>query len=129
MWTYEQLTGALWDTNGQIIWRGYSGAPSGENNPSMENVTDVGPIPRGYYSIGAPADTVSHGPYVLPLTPAAMNEMYGRSGFLIHGDSIEHPGEASQGCIIMPRAVREQIWTSCDHQLKVVSQVPAMTQT
>jgi hypothetical protein len=44
-----------------------------------------------------------------------------RTGFLIHGDSIEHPGTASHGCIIMPRAIREAIAQNDDHDLNVVA--------
>ena len=62
-----------------------------------------------------------HGPFVLRLTPAPTNEMFGRDGFLIHGDSIEHPGSASHGCIILPRAIREAIAKSDDDTLHVVA--------
>jgi Protein of unknown function (DUF2778) len=43
------------------------------------------------------------------LTPDPSNDMCGRSGFLIHGDSVSHPGDASDGCIILSRAEREAI--------------------
>jgi len=35
--------------------------------------------------------------------------MCGRSGFMIHGDSEKHPGEASEGSIILDFAFREII--------------------
>jgi hypothetical protein len=35
--------------------------------------------------------------------------MCDRSGFLIHGDSFSHPGDASDGCIILSRPEREAI--------------------
>jgi hypothetical protein len=47
--------------------------------------------------------------------------MFGRSEFLCHGDSIEHPGDASEGCIIQLRDVRRQMWESPDHTLEVVA--------
>lgn len=119
MWTYEQSTGRLLHDNERIAI-GYSGAEDGKNNPALQDQHNVGPIPVGNYSIGAPVDTVTHGPYVLPLTPDAGNEMFGRAGFLMHGDSVVHPGTASQGCIIMPRMVREQVWNSGDNGLTVV---------
>jgi hypothetical protein len=40
----------------------------------------------------------------------------------MHGDSIAHPGCASEGCIIMGQKIRQQIWTSGDHQLRVVAE-------
>lgn len=119
MWIYEQKTGEI--TRGLFTVTGYSGHDTGKNNPAMQHVRGVGPIPVGTYAIGAPHDTDTHGPFVLALTPRPDNEMFGRSGFLIHGDSVTHPGGASRGCIILPRAAREEVWNSGDHQLQVVS--------
>jgi len=121
MWTWKQQDGALISPSGKTITHGYSGADAGKNNPDMQNVPNVGPIPRGLYSILFPRTTVSHGPYVMPLVPDAATGTYGRSGFLIHGDSKAAPGTASHGCIILPRSVREQIWSSNDHQLTVTA--------
>lgn len=99
---------------------GYSGQPDCKNDPDKCALHDRGPIPPGLYTIEPPRDTETHGPYVLPLTPNEKNEMYGRSGFLIHGDSVSHPGSASHGCIILPRVVREAIHKSADINLEVV---------
>lgn len=119
MWIYFQESGELL-LNGKYIGTGYSGAPEARNNPALEAVPNVGPIPTGDYAIGDPEDTLSHGPYVLPLTPNPSNEMYERSGFLIHGDSIKTPGTASHGCIIMQRQVREAVHLSLDTVLRVL---------
>lgn len=119
MWIFEQATGRLLHDNMREAV-GYSGAGDCKNDPTAQDVHNAGPIPRGSYTIGEPVDTVTHGPYVLRLTPDSDNEMCGRSGFLIHGDSVVHPGTASQGCIIMPKMVREKIWRSGDHELEVV---------
>ena len=118
-WRYEQETGQL-SQNGADVAIGYSGAGNGKNNPDMQDVKSIGPIPRGNYTITAPHDTPTHGPYVLGLAPDPENDMHGRSAFLIHGDSVGHPGAASQGCVIMPRVIREQIWDSGDNRLEVV---------
>lgn len=118
-WRYEQVTGRLL-RDGFRMAIGYSGAGEGKNNPAMQDVHNVGPLPRGAYTIGEPSDTKTHGPYVLHLTPDASNEMFGRSGFLIHGDSIVAPGTASEGCIVLGRLVRQTIWDSGDHWLEVV---------
>jgi hypothetical protein len=119
MWTYEQWTGRLLH-DGSYAGSGYSGHAEGKNNPEHEKDHAIGPIPQGWYKIGPPKDTKTHGPYVLELTPAPENEMYGRSGFLIHGDSIKKPGTASQGCIILVPALRIRIWKSEDTELTVV---------
>ena len=121
MWVYEVSTGWLTDPKGQLAAVGYSGATPDKNQVVDEDVEDMGPIPEGEYEIGAPVDTESHGPYVLELTPAPTNREYGRSGFLIHGDSLTQPGTASKGCIVLPHAVRVEVWESGDHQLSVVA--------
>jgi hypothetical protein len=120
MWKYDQASGALTDPNGEFEARGYSGAALGKNNPDMENVPCVGPIPVGSYTLGEPFDSPEHGPFAMPLTPDPANEMFGRSGFLMHGDSLEHPGCASEGCIIMPPGARAGVWASGDRELEVV---------
>ena len=120
MWTYDQATGTLTTPDGTPLCAGYSGAePDGKNNPSMQNLPCVGPIPQGTYTIGEPFNSTTHGPFAMPLSPAAANEMFGRSGFLMHGDSLEHPGCASEGCIIMPPDARHAVWASGDGGLKV----------
>lgn len=118
-WNYEQATGKLSTPLGEVIGIGYSGYGEGKNNAEMQDIHDIGPIPLGRYSIGAPHDTVTHGPFVLPLYPHPENEMFNRDGFLIHGDSKSMPGTASHGCIIMARDVREAIARSMDKELLV----------
>jgi hypothetical protein len=120
MWTYAQKTGNLLQ-NGQLVATGYSGFDTGKNNPAMQAVPDVGPIPQGSWTIsGPPINTAEHGPFVLTLTGAPDTKTFGRSGFLMHGDSVDAPGTASKGCIIMPRPAREQVWNSGDTALEVV---------
>jgi hypothetical protein len=120
MWIYEQKTGAL-RLNDNIVAKGYSGHGDGKNNPEAESIHNVGPIPRGNWRIsGPPVDTSTHGPFVLHLMALPETETFGRSGFLIHGDSMEHPGAASEGCVILARSVREYVWTSNDRNLKII---------
>jgi hypothetical protein len=122
-WSYAQKTGEL-QQDGKPVATGYSGAGAGKNNPDMERVHNVGPIPQGEWTIaGPPIDTTTHGPYVLTLKPEPDTQTFGRSGFLMHGDSKDAPGCASQGCVIMPRPVREQVWKSGDRDLEVVAEV------
>ena len=119
-WTYEQKTGAL-RHDGVFIDRGYAGSGKGVNNPAMQDVPNVGPLPCGVYRIGDPYYSSNVGPYALKLAPDAANVMFGRSEFRIHGDSIEKPGTASHGCIVLPRKTREEIVKSGDRELHVVS--------
>lgn len=120
MWTYRQTNGELIDPDGKTIAFGYSGRGAGKNNPNMQDVHNVGPIPQGLYIIGIPVDTEKHGPYFLPLTPDPENQMFGRSAFGMHGDNIVNPGTASEGCIIQSKLSRVTVWESGDHLLKVI---------
>jgi|YelNatPaOPRAMG01_1025707.scaffolds.fasta_scaffold90901_3 hypothetical protein len=115
---YSQSTGILKKDNGEILGQGYSGHGVGKNNPEMQSVKNVGPIPEGNYQLGKPFNSDHTGDYSIPLIPDPENEMYGRSQFLCHGDDREHPGEASLGCIIQSRLVR-QTMIACGERLKV----------
>jgi hypothetical protein len=120
MWGYEITTGRMYSDKGDLIGVGYSGTPQYRNDALATNLKDIGPCPVGIYRMREPIDTVTHGPYVMWLDPDPENEMFGRGGFGIHGDSVVNPGTASTGCIIQSRGVREQMWKSGDHDLKVV---------
>ena len=123
MWTYVQISGAMLDPSGKVLAVGYSGKGPDKNNPASEAVKNLGPLPTGRYHILPPVDTMTHGPFVLWLTPDPGNDMMGRSGFGIHGDSIVAPGTASEGCIILPRFARDRIAESGDAELEVVADV------
>ena len=123
MWTYVQSTGQLLtvdDGGWKVVGTGYSGKGEHKNDPGSQALHNLGPIPRGFYTIGPPVNSETHGPFCLPLIPDASNAMFGRAFFLIHGDSKQHPGEASEGCIIQNRATREAVWNSGDRRLQVV---------
>lgn len=120
-WIYHQATGKIYHDKQLESSLGYAGSGIWKNNPSGETQKNLGPLPRGKYTI---ADHFIHHPHagkhVLRLTPSPSNQMYGRSGFLIHGDSIQAPGTASNGCIILPYAVRQKVFASGDRALEVV---------
>jgi len=120
-WTFKQSTGELFNPEGQVIARGYSGFGPGKNNPAAQTERNIGPLPQGDYLIGSAYDSQTHGPYVLPLISDPKNEMFGRSAFLIHGDSKENPGQASHGCIILTRMIRVLIGTSNVRELQVIA--------
>ncbi|ADG11404.1 DUF2778 domain-containing protein [Caulobacter segnis] len=125
-WTWDQSAGTL-SRDGKLVSRGYSGNGRGKNNPTLEGMPGIGPIPAGRYRIGAPYDSGSVGPYTLVLDAIDANpgddidQRTGRGAFRIHGDSIKAPGTASKGCIILPRVVRELIWKSGDRDLVVTA--------
>jgi len=88
----------------------WAGCGKGKNDPEMQHVRLVGPLPRGWYHIGEP-ETASTGPFSLRLMPAPGTDMFGRDSFLIHGAAKDPDkrGEESHGCIVAPRAIREAI--------------------
>ena len=118
-WEYSQSTGNM-KFKGMQVAKGYSGYRNGKDKPMMEHVRNIGPIPKGEYEIQAPRTSAKTGPYVLPLIPVRHNA-HGRTNFQIHGDSIDKPGTASNGCIILNRSIRERIWRSGIRKLIVIN--------
>lgn len=117
-WTYHQSTGRLERDSGYIT-TGYSGKGNSKNRASDERVRDRGPIPRGRYRIGRSYQHPSKGPTTMNLDPIG-HTAHGRTDFRIHGDSRRNPGTASEGCVILPRPVRDRIAASGDNELIVV---------
>lgn len=110
---YVQRTG-VWYNAGKARFVCYSGHGEGVNNPALQNVAGVGPIPCGTYRIGPPHDSPNTGPYTLSLDPEPDTQTFGRSEFRIHGDLVGREGLrlASHGCIIPPgRSERVMIWS------------------
>lgn len=107
--------------NGEEVGQGYSGhPPSGLNNPDMEQVRDVGPIPGGRWLIGTFRSDPHLGPCVAPLTPLIPTDAFGRSGFFIHGDNANGNHSASDGCVILSLDLRERIRTGPVDSILVV---------
>lgn len=130
-WTYRQSTGRLSHPKLGLVATGYSGRDDGDgipepgegkNDPSKQGERGVGPIPAGKWTIASmsAATDLAHGGDYLRLVPKAGTDTLGRSGFLIHGDSVKRPGSASLGCLIFPRLIRWAIWGSGDRDLEVV---------
>jgi hypothetical protein len=116
-WVYSQNTGIL-SHGGEPIGKGYSGRGQGLNNSKMEMVHSVGPLPRGTWEIGMFFDDKHLGPCVAALRPTDQ-DIYGRGGFFIHGDNKLVNFTASDGCIILPRKLREAIRDSKEKYIAV----------
>lgn len=86
---------------------GYSGRGSYLNDPSGEAFIGLGPIPVGQWRIGQAFSHPRLGHQAIPLYRAKIP--YDRSGFYIHGDNSRGDFSASNGCIILPRNVRDTI--------------------
>ncbi|MBK7464715.1 MAG: DUF2778 domain-containing protein [Betaproteobacteria bacterium] len=122
MWIYAQATGQLLNPDGTLGGTGYAGRGESKNNPDDQCKADQGPLPRNTYTIGPAMDHPRLGPLALPLVPDDPAKMCNpaRNAFYIHGDSSSHPGEASDGCIIMARNIRQSVSASRDRKLMVV---------
>ena len=127
MWTFLQSTGAI-AHDGVTIAHGYAGGnippqydATAKNNPARQAEHCIGPLPRGLYVIGSAVLNPILGPDSMRLYPNDANVMFGRSDFFIHGDSMAHPGEASEGCIVLPTATRLLIAASNDRELQVIT--------
>jgi hypothetical protein len=119
-WQYAVTSGTVY-RDGAKIGKGYSGHPPHRNKVADEALHDLGPLPRGYWTVtGLPYDSPLLGPFVLALVAKEGTETFGRDGFRIHGDSKSQPGMASHGCICVDRSVRETIWNSSDRDLVVI---------
>jgi hypothetical protein len=100
---YSQSRGTL-TQNGKVLARGYAGHGAGLNNPGLQGLRNVGPIPTGRYTIGK-FTTFRNMPYSMPLTrvgpqPAGPS----RGGFWIHAGRKDGAPTASRGCIVVPPA-------------------------
>lgn len=119
MFYFSTKTGELKHDNLHLGY-GYSGNGDDKLNQAAESVVGHGPIPRGLWTIG-PAHEDGHlGVLVMNLDPAPGTNTFGRTLFRIHGDSIEHPGDASDGCIILALTLRKIISSSADRALTVL---------
>lgn len=106
---YEQATGALSlacsDHENCLLGFGYSGSIEGLNDPNQEHRRAIGPIPAGWWQIGAAVEHPRLGPMALPLRPIG-HDAHGRSAFYIHGDNRKQNWSASTGCIIAHPSIR-----------------------
>jgi Protein of unknown function (DUF2778) len=125
MWTYQISTGKILDPSSQLQGIGYSGNGTSLNNPLDTRIAGHGPVPVGMYIMGPWYDDApgpeSKGPIVARLTPYQDNEMFGRSGFMIHGDNEKGNHSASDGCIVAGHDYRAALAGSRDNVLEVIA--------
>jgi len=110
---FSQTTGHVTDDSGTIIAHGYAGNNKdpkhlGKNNPELQGMKCVGPLPQGKYTIGKWGDHGEVGPNSAPLTQIE-GETFGRNDFLIHGPGGEDPANCSKGCIVIPHDERMKV--------------------
>lgn len=114
-YTYSQSTGQLADSRDNAVGQpGYAGRGAGCNNPDAQNVVNTGPAPRGSYTVGTPRDDREMGRRAIPLIPtpetrASFPRDRNPDSFYAHGDNSRRNNTASEGCLILPRATRDQL--------------------
>jgi len=128
-WTWIQQTGQMFGPDGVLLAEGYAGHGSGLNNPYMQHVQGLGPLPCGRYTISPleATHTTAAGHVLIDsaaLIPDPANEMFGRSGFRIHGRKSLEDREASNGCIVLDHEPRMKVLTSPDRELIVLAKNP-----
>lgn len=98
-YTFDSRSGHIRKNNALIGW-GYSGFGSGLLNPADEYIINIGPIPRGEYTLEL-IQFPSEGPVVFNLKASESTNLHGRSGFHLHWDNRSHNFTASRGCIVI----------------------------
>jgi hypothetical protein len=129
MWYFESSTGNFFTPDKQLRSRGYAGGncgknPEGRNNPDMQDQAKIGPLPEGLYTRGKLVPQSRLGKDAIELIPDPNNEMFDRSDFFLHGDTVPS-GNASEGCIIQPHDARMEFNSSDDDQIQVVRTMDA----
>ncbi len=119
---YVQRTGRFLDQHGHLIGVCYSGDGPGLNNPAMQAVARVGPIPAGRWKIGPAYHHPHLGPVVMDLDAVVLEAALGRSLFRIHGDNSSMNHTASLGCIVMWHGPRVIVAASPVQVLDVVAE-------
>jgi len=107
--TFQQSTGLVTDSAGEVVAHAWAGNGEGLNNPAMQAVRCVGPLPQGTYRVGTWEEQhPGLGPMVVHLQQIA-GETFGRDGFYIHGPSSTHYMQESKGCVVVPHEQRQKI--------------------
>lgn len=97
--TYHQKTGEIYFGE-QLLGKGHAGNGIGENAPDQQETHNIGPLPRGRYTIQPEMSNNQLGIVAMRLDPSSKNEMFGRSGFYIHAPVF------SEGCIVQELNIR-----------------------
>lgn len=120
---YVQLSGELFAVNGDFtmpLGAGYAGALHGLNNPELDGVRNIGPLPEGEYRMRV----YPHPRFAEPAIKLVQvkGETHERSGFWIHGDNAKADRSASSGCPVFSRPVRQCIaaFIALGHDLLLV---------
>ena len=108
---YSQSQHQLTDDDGNVVAPPdacFAGNHEGLNNPAMQNVGFIGPLPQGVYSVGDWGEHGALGPNSAPLTQVS-GDTYGRNNFFCHGPGGHDPSQCSEGCIVVEAEYRQKV--------------------
>jgi RHS repeat-associated protein len=104
---FDVRAGRFYGIDGTVSSRAYAGRHEGLNNPDMQAVHDMGPLPTGTYTLGANKNRHKAAD-CFRLTPSPGTDTMDRGGFWIHrGNFRQPPGNSSKGCICLPDEIRQ----------------------
>jgi hypothetical protein len=125
---FSQSTGKVTEDDGTLVATGFAGNDSrpgvnpnhahGYLNPAAEYLHNIGPLPKGTYSVGAWGSHPPLGAHSAPLTQTS-GQTFGRKGFFIHGPSLDDPLNSSEGCIVISHLQRLAVEALAPSQITV----------
>jgi RHS repeat-associated protein len=120
--TFSQSSGhfrCIDTVSGRIIADadGYAGRGEGRNNPNMQDVPFVGPLPTGVYDMYPAWNSPTTGRVTIPLKhqggPKDFPPTRSPDLMRIHGPNPDHPDDSSKGCIVVPKNARVPVAQQC----------------
>lgn len=117
MWVYSVTKKTLWKNSGGVVTsRCNSGHDGATNISALEDMEDIGPIPRGTWQILNGFDSKSAGAKTIPILPLD-HKARNRTGFTLHGNIGRIP---QANGIAMPLSVRNKIDKSKDKVILII---------
>ena len=118
MFVYSVTACALWQSDGKLIsTECASGYGDARNMSRLDDMADIGPIPRGLWCILKPFDSKILGAHVMTLLPFNIVGGNMRAGFSMIGNGKLKAGVNGIG---MPMGVRLKVSRSKDTELLVI---------
>src|ERR1017187_3142261 len=121
MWEYQQTAHTILRPDGSVLTnQSYSGHGAGLNNPAMQNIPNVGPIPQGPYTLSPFFTHPLLGKLVARFMPKPGNTECGRSGCDLHGDNQYLNPRGMGGGGVVGEPYRLEISQSADTDWMVI---------
>ena len=117
MWVYSVTAKTLWKNTGDVVTtRCSSGHDGAKDISQLDDMKDIGPIPRGTWQVLNGFDSVAIGAKTIPLLPLD-HAAKKRAGFTLHGNMVKM---SQANGIAMPLSIRNKIDKSKDKTILVI---------